>query len=125
MGIGQAQSLGAVKHEDVIAERELVFVAPDGLEIASRIQFGRPYFRDIHGFCCDFEIPSVEQQRYAAGVDGIQAITLAMCMAASILDAKCENGWRILWPGTRAETSAKEIFFSGAVRENWTGRPRG
>jgi hypothetical protein len=95
---------------EVIAERRLIFVRPEGSEVASSIQFCRPYLSDKLGFCCDLEIPGVEKRRATAGVDGLQAILLAMSLAASILDAKVAKGWRLLWPDSREETSAKEIF---------------
>ena len=97
---------------EVIAERRLIFVRPNGTEVASSIQFCRPYFKDDFGVLCDMEIPGIEKRRWSGGVDGVQAILLAMSLAASILDAKAEKGWRFLWPDTREETSAKEIFGS-------------
>lgn len=81
---------------EVIAERSLIFVAPDGTEIASSIQFGRPYFDRQHGCCCDFEIPNLEKRRYGAGIDGIQAILLTMSFVEAILEEKCSKGWKLL-----------------------------
>jgi Domain of unknown function (DUF6968) len=95
---------------EVIAERKLLFIAPDGSEIVSAVQFCRPYFDDSRGFLCDMEIPGIEKRRWGAGVDGVQAILLAMSLAAALLDARVEKGWKLMWPDTRDETSAKEIF---------------
>jgi hypothetical protein len=95
---------------EVIAERDLLFVAPDGSEVSSSIQFCRPYVHEEFGFCCDMEIPGLEKRRRSAGVDGVQAILLAMSLAGALVDARVAKGWKILWPDTRSETSAKEIF---------------
>ncbi len=95
---------------EIIAERQLLFVSPEGQEILSSIQFGAPYFRESHGYCCDCEVPNIERRPYGAGVDGIQVMLLAMGLVESQLKAKCSKGWRILWPDTRTPTSPREIF---------------
>jgi hypothetical protein len=95
---------------DVIAERSLLFVAPDGTEIISKIQFGRPYTNEAHGWCCDFEIPDVQSRTYGAGIDGIQAILLTMSLAETLLEMKLSDGWKIRWPDTFHEIAPREIF---------------
>jgi len=95
---------------EVIAERRLIFVTPEGAEIASSIQFGRPYFSDKFGCCCDMEIPGVEKRRFSGGVDGVQAIQIAMSLAATLLEVRVTKGWRMLWPDTREEVTVKEMF---------------
>lgn len=96
--------------DELIAERELIFVAPDGSETLSSVQFSKPYFTDEHGCCCDWEIPNIEKRRFAAGVDGIQAILLSMLMVASHLDVKSEKGWKFLWPDDRSQSTVSELF---------------
>ena len=95
---------------NVIAERELIFVSPEGKEMLSSLQFGMPYSSERHGYCVDFEIPQIEKLRFGAGVDGIQALLLTMSLAESILASKCSEGWKILWPDSRHETNIEEIF---------------
>ena len=72
--------------EEIIAERKLIFISPDGNESLSSIQLGKPYSSDEHGYCCDIEIPNIKKRRFASGVDAIQAIQLSIFMLASILD---------------------------------------
>jgi hypothetical protein len=95
---------------EVIAERPLIFITPEGSEIASSIQFGRPYQSEKFGCCCDMEIPGVEKRRLSGGVDGVQAIQIAMSLAATLLDIRVSNGWKMLWPDTREEVTVKEMF---------------
>jgi hypothetical protein len=111
-GLGEYLKLGAMDAADVIAERQLIFVKPDGSEIASSVQFGRPYVSDKYGVCCDLEIPGVAKRRFSAGIDGVQAILTAMSLAATILDVRVSEGWRLLWPDTREEATVKEMFGS-------------
>jgi hypothetical protein len=95
---------------EVIAERVLVFVSPEGAEFVSSIQFSRCYVSEEFGVCCDFEIPGVAKRRLSAGVDGVQAIQIAMSLAATILDLHVSKGWRMMWPDTREEATVKEMF---------------
>ena len=97
---------------EVIAERFLIFVSPEGKEILSSVQIGAPYANDDHGTCCDFEVPNVVKRRYGAGVDGIQALLLTMSAVWSHLDLLVSRGWKMLWPDTRDETTTAEIFES-------------
>ena len=77
---------------EVLAERSLLFVSPDGDEISSTLQIGAPYVDESHGYCCDFEIPEIEKKRYAAGVDTLQALLLTLSLAESILERRCSQG---------------------------------
>jgi hypothetical protein len=95
---------------EIIAERTLLFISPDGTEIVSSIQFGRPHSDAKHNFRCDFEIPNVEKRRFGAGVDTLQALLLTMSLAESILESKRALGWRMLWPDTRDEILPKDLF---------------
>jgi hypothetical protein len=96
---------------EAIAERRLIFVTPEGAEFVSSIQFCRPYFSDeFNAYCCDLEIPGVVKRRLSAGVDGVQAIQIAMSLAGTLLDVRVANGWKMLWPDTREEVTVKEMF---------------
>ena len=96
---------------EVIAERQLIFVTPEGSEILSSIQFCRPYFSEKYrAYCCDMEIPGVAKRRLSAGMDGVQAIQIAMSLAGTILDLHSRKGWKMLWPDTREEVTVKEMF---------------
>jgi hypothetical protein len=96
---------------EAIAERRLIFVTPEGSEVVSSIQFSRVYFSDeFSAHCCDMEIPGVAKRRLSAGMDGVQAIQIAMSLAATILDLHVAKGWKMLWPDTREEVTVKEMF---------------
>ena len=104
---------------EVIAERNLIFVSPDGSEILSSIQIGTPYLNDDHGSCCDFEVPHVVRRRYGAGIDGIRALLLTMSAVEAHLNQLVSKGWKLLWPDTRHETSPAEIFdFKSLAKTN-------
>jgi len=90
---------------EVFADRSLIFVAPDGVEIPSRLQLGRPRMVQELSWHCDFEVPGVLSRRHGAGIDGLQALLLTMSLVETLLEAKRSDGWRFLWPDTRDETS--------------------
>jgi hypothetical protein len=95
---------------DVFANRTLIFVAPDGAETLSQIQFGRPYMLEELAWRCDWEIPNVMKRRYGAGIDGLHALLLTMSLVETLLESKHSDGWRFFRPDTRDETLPRQIF---------------
>jgi hypothetical protein len=83
----------------VIAERRFS-VSGDGAEVV--VQLGAPSFEDSTGCYCPWRILGLgsERIRFSAGVDGFQALQLAMPMIGVTL--KC-----------RAEEAGVELFWSG------------
>jgi len=102
--------LDALDATDVFVNRTLIFVAPDGVETLSQIQFGRPFMLEELAWRCDCEIPNVLKRRYGAGIDGLHALQLTMSLVETLLESKHSDGWRFLWPDTRDETSPRQIF---------------
>ena len=107
-----------MKQDQIIAERALLFVSPEGVEISSSIQLSKPYVSEKHGTLCDFEIPKVHKKQFGAGVDGIQAIILTMSMVKTILSLKAKKGWKIYWPDTKEEIEVNEIFDVSSLMRN-------
>ena len=99
-----------MKDNEIIAERKLIFIAPGGGETFSSIQLGHPYDNEQYGCCCDIEIPDIKKRKFTAGVDSMQAIQLSMLTMFTILDVMQSKGWKFLWPDTREEATAKELF---------------
>ncbi len=97
-------------NDEIFAGRSLVFVAPDGTETLSQIQFGRPYMLEELAWRCDYEVPNILKRRYGAGIDGLQALLLTMSLVETLLESKRSDGWRLLWPDSRDETSPRQIF---------------
>jgi len=95
---------------EVFADRALIFVNPDGSEVLSHIQFGRPYMRKELDWRCDCDIPNVLKPTHGAGIDGLHALLLTMSLVETLLETKHSDGWRFLWPDTRDETSPRQIF---------------
>jgi hypothetical protein len=93
-------------NDEIFAGRSLVFVAPDGAETLSQIQFGRPYMLEELAWRCDYEVPNILTRRYGAGIDGLQAFLLTMSLVETLLESKRSDGWRLLWPDTRDENVA-------------------
>jgi len=102
--------LTPMEPSEVFADRSLIFVAPDRVEVLSRLQLGRPYMVQELSWHCDFEVPGVLSRRHGAGIDGLQALLLTISLVETLLEAKRSDGWRFLWPDTRDDISPQEIF---------------
>ena len=107
-----------MNQDQIIAERQLLFITPEGKEIQSSIQLSKPYASEKYGTLCDFEIPKVHKKQWGAGIDGIQAIILTMSIVKTVLSLKAEKGWKIYWPDTKEEIRIHEIFDVSSLIEN-------
>lgn len=88
---------------DIIAVRELNLRENDKPSAIVKILIGKPrVFPDSEGYCCPFQIVGVgaENIKYAAGVDAIQSLQLAMVMIGATLQFLNEglNG-ELRWEG--------------------------
>ena len=107
-----------MNQDQIIAERALLFLSPDGQEIESAIQLSKPYKSEEYGMLCDFEIPSIHKKQWGAGIDGTQSIILTISIAKTILELKAKKGWKIYWPDTREEILPNEVFDVSSLINN-------
>jgi hypothetical protein len=107
-----------MNQDQIIAERELLFITPEGKEIQSSIELSKPYISEKYGTLCDFEIPKVHKKQWGAGIDGIQAIILTMSIVKTVLSLKADKGWKIYWPDTKEEIQVHEIFDVSSLLED-------
>jgi len=88
---------------EVIAERKLRLAQRDGRVTTITVKLGKPLeFPDETGFYAPFQIIGVgsEKAKYAGGVDGIQALQLAMKMIGAYLNAiREEQAAELTWEG--------------------------
>jgi hypothetical protein len=76
-----------MEHElEIIAERSLTF-SSDGTEKPVRVLIGRPYAESDGTYFCPYKIVGIDPEpiRRAGGVDGIQALQLALVMIGAEL----------------------------------------
>jgi len=99
-----------MNQDQVIAEKRLLFINPEGKEILSSVQLGKPYHVDNLGTLCDFEIPKIFPKQYSVGSNGIQAIILGMSTMKSVIGSKLKKGWKIYWPDTKVEMELNNVF---------------
>lgn len=81
----QITSLG-----DVIAERRFSLTTRDGQQTVVTVKLGKPVeFDDGTGYYAPFQLTGIgsEKIKYAAGVDAVQALQLAMKMIGANLNA--------------------------------------
>jgi|SRR5689334_8577840 hypothetical protein len=86
---------------DEIASRTIEWTDSSGHTSEVRMRVGRPQpFPDSADVYCPIQVIGVGSERvmYAAGIDGIQAISLALKMLRTELDAlQRELGGRLTW----------------------------
>jgi len=107
-----------MNQDQVIAERALLFLSPNGQEIESSIQLSKPYKSEEYGTLCEFEIPGIHKKQWGTGIDGIQSIILTMSIVKTILELKAKKGWKMYWPDTREEVLPNEIFDVSSLTNN-------
>ena len=88
---------------EIIGSRKYEIATTDGTgEVI--LYLGKPQpFPDSSGFFCPLQILGVgdEKVRYAGGVDGIQALQLALRMAGSLLDTLAPDvRGKLRWEGS-------------------------
>lgn len=92
-----------------IASTEIVYVAPEGDEIATEIQIGLPR-REGDKWGCDVEMPDVERMRTIHGADSLHALLLALGFLSDRLEYLAEQGAEFLWPDTREPSRIGDIL---------------
>jgi len=86
-----------------VAKRELVGVNPDGERYAITVTVGLPYpLNDVNGdWRCSVSVaPLTHRTVEIAGIDSLQALSLAISYAHFELRNLVERGGRILYPDT-------------------------
>jgi Domain of unknown function (DUF6968) len=79
---------------DIVAVRDLSLINQQGISSIVQVLIGTPRrFPDSTDYYCPFQIVGFgdEEIRYAAGVDGIQALQLVMSTIGAILRFRFEN----------------------------------
>jgi hypothetical protein len=86
----------------IIATRTLDGIKPDGQRTRLVVSFARPY-EVSGGFRCPVRVAGLDYDYTPpdiAGWDAIQALLLAISMAASLLDDFVVRGGRVFYPDT-------------------------
>jgi hypothetical protein len=84
--------------ESVAAERVWFAVAPDGTEHQVTLQVGIPaQASDGVWWSAVSLLPLESRERRIAGIDGWQAVNLAMSYVAARVDHFAAHGWQFFW----------------------------
>lgn len=106
----QAQAIIDIRtHDmDVIAERKLKCVMPNGDEHDVVVRIGRPYVTrtfddmDLKDWSCPYSITGIpsrpEVRMFGSGGDAVMALQAAFSMAATELECSSEE-WQLSWYG--------------------------
>jgi len=81
----------------IVAERNLYAIAPDGREFDLTIRINQPYQSDESWACSVAVIGLCDRLRDIHGVDSMQALHLALRLAAQLIDDFVESGGKLYW----------------------------
>jgi len=82
----------------LIAERRWFAVAPDGEEFDLIIRLGQPYPATNASWACPLTLEGLHKKLPDIhGIDSLQAIELAMKLAADLVCSFAEKGGKIFW----------------------------
>lgn len=96
--------------DDMIAGTTLIGIWPNGQESRIEVTFGKPYF-DENAWICWTGITGLDTKPCKTyGVDSLQALLLAMCLAESQLSTFVAIGGQLLHPDGREPILVEFIF---------------
>jgi hypothetical protein len=96
--------------KELIAECSIIFCPPDGKEILTSVQVGRPRQEDDLKWACDVEIPGVDRPRTIHGTDSLHALILAVGYLSDRLEHLVSNGALLLSPNNREPAAINDIL---------------
>jgi hypothetical protein len=103
---------------DVIAERRLVALFPDGGPVPVCLRVGRPAPHPKGDSVCPVQAEGLrlwEGPGEVFGVDSWQALTLGLRFLQSMLAAETERGAVFHWEGGERAVSVEELFALGEI----------
>lgn len=81
-----------------IAKRTWFAIAPDGHEFNLVIRLGQPYEASDVSWACPVAVEGLHNKlQDIQGIDSLQAIELAMRLAANLISGFVEDGGKLFW----------------------------
>ena len=96
--------------KDIIAERDLVGIDPDGSRFKIMIKIGRPYTEGEEWICPIGAIGLHPELREVRANDSFQALMRGRKLLQQILEFFIDDGGRILTPDDRTPISLDTLF---------------
>jgi hypothetical protein len=99
---------------DAIAERELVWVKPNGERVAVTLRIGRPYRVNGSDWACPVSAEGFHDQLADIhGIDSFQALVLAQGLLANLMARAIEDGGRFLHADDDTPVDVGRLFAAG------------
>jgi hypothetical protein len=98
---------------DVIAERRLTVLYPDGELVPVCLRIGRPKPHQKGNYVCAVQAEGLrlwQGPKEFFGVDSFQALTIGVRLLYEILSAEVERGAVLHWEGGKEAISLSDLF---------------
>ena len=100
--------------EQILAERELLGLKPDGSKSKIIIRIGMPYQSSEVDWACPIEAIGLHKKLADIhGIDSFQALMLSLHLLKQILSRYVEEGGKLYFSDSQTEISIEDLFASG------------
>ena len=96
---------------EIIAERKLFSISPDGQKKILIITIGKPYQVDDVSWACPVNIEGLYKKlKDSVGIDSWQALSLAIALVRQLLGYYIEDGTKLYWEEDGERVSLDDLF---------------
>ena len=97
--------------DDIITERKIFSLSPDGQKKILRIAIGRPYQVDDVSWACPLKFEGLLKKTInVVGIDSWQALNLTLALVRQLLNYYLEDGAELFWEEGGENISLEELF---------------
>ena len=97
--------------DEIIAEREIFSISPDGGKKILRVAVGKPFQVDDVSWACPVKVEGLyKKTRDVVGADSWQALGLAFALVRQLLGYYVEDGAELFWEEGSERISLADLF---------------
>ncbi len=102
---------GDCKMQEIIAERDLIGIKPDGSKFKIMLKIGKPYTVDGVTWTCSVgAIGLYKRLREISGIDSFQALMQAIKFLKQLIEYFIDDGGNLLSPDDETPVEISDIF---------------
>lgn len=96
---------------NIIAERKIFSISPDGQKKILRIGIGKPYQINDVSWACPVKVDGLHKKiRDSVGIDSWQAIGIAIALVRQLLGYYVEDGAELYWEEGGEKVLLEDLF---------------